>query len=78
VSATPAEEAVLRLLGELERDAYGPPSRRWAGGLADDLETVLSALEAQAGPVLRTKALLIPVSLLPAGWPSAVRPRGAA
>ncbi|SDH29694.1 Transglutaminase-like superfamily protein [Leifsonia sp. 98AMF] len=78
VAGTPAEDAVLRLLGELERDAYGPPTRRWAGGLSDDLETVLSALEAQAGPVLRTKALLIPVSLLPAGWPSAVRPRGAA
>lgn len=78
VAGTPAVEAVMRLVGEVERDAYGPPSRRYAGGLADDLGTVLAALEAQAGPVLRTKALLIPVSLLPAGWPSAARPRNAA
>jgi transglutaminase-like putative cysteine protease len=78
VGGPQAEEAVLRLLGALERDAYGPPARRRAGGLADDLETVLNAVEAQAGPLLRTKALLLPVSLLPAGWPSAVRPRNAA
>lgn len=78
VEGTPAEEAVMRLLGEVERDAYGPPTRRWAGGLADDLSAVLAQLESQAGPVARTKAVLIPVSLLPAGWPSAVRPRGAA
>ncbi|MGO4299870.1 transglutaminase family protein [Leifsonia sp. RAF41] len=78
VAGTPGEEAVMRLLGELERDAYGPPTRRWAGGLADDLGAVLSALEAQAGPALRLKAALIPVSLLPAGWPSAARPRSAA
>ncbi|WP_285117194.1 DUF3488 and transglutaminase-like domain-containing protein [Leifsonia sp. fls2-241-R2A-40a] len=78
VAGTPAEQSVMRLLGELERDAYGPPTRRWAGGLADDLEAVVSALEAQAGPVLRVKAWLIPVSLLPAGWPSAARPRTAA
>ncbi|MFP3465029.1 transglutaminaseTgpA domain-containing protein [Leifsonia sp. SIMBA_070] len=78
VAGTPGEEAVRRLLAELERDAYGPPSRRWSGGLADDLTAVLSALEAQAGPVLRMKAALLPVSLLPAGWPSAARPRNAA
>ncbi|MGH1548447.1 transglutaminaseTgpA domain-containing protein [Leifsonia poae] len=78
VAGTPGEDAVKRLLAELERDAYGPPTRRWAGGLADDLTAVVSALEAQAGAALRTKALLIPVSLLPAGWPSAARPRSAA
>ena len=78
VAGTPAEEAVMRLLGELERDVYGPPTRRWAGGLADDLTTVLAALEAQAGRALRIKAALLPVSLLPAGWPSAARPRTAA
>jgi len=78
VAGTPAEEAVMRLLGELERVAYGPPTRRWAGSLADDLGVVLSALEAQAGPALRVKAMLIPVSLLPAGWPSAVRTRSPA
>jgi len=78
VAGTPADDAMGRLLGALEREAYGPPVRRHAGGLADDLETVISALEAQAGPALRTKALLVPVSLLPAGWPSAARPRNAA
>ncbi|WP_431220966.1 transglutaminaseTgpA domain-containing protein [Leifsonia xyli] len=78
VAGTPAEDAVMRLLGELERDAYGPPTRRWAGGLSDDLESVLAALGAQAGTALRIKAALLPVSLLPAGWPSAARPRSAA
>ncbi|WP_374010861.1 transglutaminaseTgpA domain-containing protein [Leifsonia sp. LS-T14] len=78
VAGTPAEDAVMRLLGELERDVYGPPGRRWAGGLADDMTAVLAALEAQAGPALRVKAALLPVSLLPAGWPSAARPRTAA
>jgi transglutaminase-like putative cysteine protease len=78
VAGTPGEEAVMRLLAELERDVYGRPTRRWAGSLADDLTAVLSALEAQAGPVLRAKAALLPVSLLPAGWPSAARPRSAA
>jgi transglutaminase-like putative cysteine protease len=78
VAGTSADAALHRLLAALERDAYGPPTRRWAAGLADDLESVLGALEAQAGPVLRTKALLIPVSLLPAAWSSTVRPRNAA
>jgi hypothetical protein len=78
VAGTLGEEAVMRLLAELERDVYGRPTRRWAGSLADDLTAVLSALEAQAGPVLRAKAALLPVSLLPAGWPSAARPRSAA
>ncbi|MEV8215121.1 DUF3488 and transglutaminase-like domain-containing protein [Leifsonia sp. NPDC077715] len=78
VAGTPGEDAVKRLLAELERDAYGPPTRRWAGGLADDLTAVVAALEAQAGAALRIKALLLPVSLLPAGWPSAARPRSAA
>ena len=78
VAGTPAEEGVMRLLAELERDAYGPPSRHWEGGLADDLALVLSELGAQAGPALRLKAALLPVSLLPAGWPSAARPRSAA
>ncbi|MDR6970217.1 DUF3488 and transglutaminase-like domain-containing protein [Leifsonia shinshuensis] len=78
VAGTPGEEAVRRLLAELERDAYGPPARRWAGGLADDLTAVIAALEAQAGAGVRLKAALIPVSLLPAGWPSAARPRSAA
>ncbi|ANF30431.1 hypothetical protein A0130_00905 [Leifsonia xyli] len=78
VAGTPGEDAVARLLAALERSAYGPPTRRWAGGLADDLTAVVSALEAQAGAALRVKALLLPVSLLPAGWPSAVRTRSAA
>lgn len=78
VAGTPAEEALGRLLAAIERDAYGPPVRRRAGGLADDLEAVLGALEAQAGAALRAKALLVPVSLLPAGWSPAARPRNAA
>src|SRR6185437_11558490 len=61
VVGTPAEEGVMRLLAELERDAYGPPSRHWEGGLADDLALVLSELGAQAGPALRLKAALLPV-----------------
>lgn len=77
VAGTPGEDAVMRLLAELERDAYGPPTRRWAGGLADDLTAVLAALGAQAGPALRMKAALLPVSLLPAGWPTPARPRSA-
>jgi transglutaminase-like putative cysteine protease len=78
VAGTPGEESIRRLLAELERDAYGPPTRRWAGGLADDLQAVLAALEAQAGPMVRAKAWLLPVSLLPAGWPSAASARRAA
>jgi len=78
VAGTPGDDAVARLLAALERSAYGPPTRRWAGGLADDLTAVVAALEAQAGAALRVKALLLPVSLLPAGWPSAVRTRSAA
>ena len=74
VAGTPGEEAVLRLLAVRERDSYGPPTRAVAIGLADDLERVLGALEAQAGRGTRIKAALLPVSLLPAGWPSAASP----
>lgn len=71
VSGTPGEAAVWRLLAIRERDAYGPPSRATAVGLGDDLQRVLTALEAQAGGALRAKAALIPVSLIPAGWSAA-------
>lgn len=70
VAGTPGEEAVLRLLDVRERDAFGPPTRAVAVGLADDLRRVLDALEGQAGRGLRLKAAVIPVSLLPAGWRS--------
>lgn len=71
VAGTPGEDAVARLLSIRERDAYGPPTRATAVGLGDDLERVLTALEAQAGAALRMKAALIPVSLIPAGWSAA-------
>ncbi|WP_433862388.1 hypothetical protein [Streptomyces sp. L7] len=70
VEGTPGEEAVLRLLDVRERDAFGPPTRAVAVGLAEDLRRVIAALEEQAGRGLRLKAALIPVSLLPAGWRS--------
>ncbi|MFF1877396.1 transglutaminaseTgpA domain-containing protein [Leifsonia sp. NPDC058230] len=68
VAGTPGEDAIARLLTVRERDAYGPPSRAVAVGLADDLHRVLDALEAQAGAALRAKATLLPVSLIPPGW----------
>jgi transglutaminase-like putative cysteine protease len=71
VHGTPGEEAMTRLLEVRERDAYGPPTRAVAVGLADDLARVLAALEAQAGRARRVRAVLVPVSLLPAGWPPA-------
>lgn len=78
VAGTPGEEAVLRLLAVRERDAYGPPTRAVAVGLADDLQRVLAALEAQAGRGARIRAALLPVSLLPAGWLIAASPGRAA
>ena len=78
VAGTPGEEAVLRLLDVRERDAFGPPTRAVAVGLADDLRLVIDALEAQAGRGVRLKAALIPVSLLPAGWRSPASVGGAA
>lgn len=78
VAGTPAEGAVLRLLDVRERDAFGPPTRAVAVGLADDLRLVIDGLEAQAGRGLRLKAALIPVSLLPAGWRSPASVGGAA
>ncbi|WP_314149018.1 DUF3488 and transglutaminase-like domain-containing protein [uncultured Leifsonia sp.] len=71
VAGTPGEDAVLRLLAVRERDAFGPPTRAVAVGLADDLIRVIDALQATAGRATRIKAALIPVSLLPAVWPSA-------
>lgn len=71
VAGTPGEAAVLRLLAVRERDAFGPPTRAVAVGLGDDLTRVIAALEAQAGGAIRLKAMLLPVSLLPAAWPSA-------
>lgn len=68
VGGTPGEGAIARLLTVRERDAYGPPTRAIAVGLADDLQRVLDALEAQAGAPLRVKAALLPVSLIPPGW----------
>jgi hypothetical protein len=68
VGGTPGEDAIARLLIVRERDAYGPPTRAIAVGLADDLQRVLDALEAQAGAPLRVKATLLPVSLIPPGW----------
>lgn len=70
VAGTPGEDAVLRLLDVRERDAFGPPTRAVAVGLADDLRLVIDALETQSGRGLRLKAALVPVSLLPAGWRS--------
>ncbi|GAA1443326.1 transglutaminase family protein [Leifsonia poae] len=78
VSGTPGHDAVLRLLAVRERDAFGPPTRATAVGLADDLERVLTALEAQAGRALRLKAALIPVSLIPPTWTPAQSARGSA
>ncbi len=78
VAGTPGEEAVMRLLDVRERDAFGPPTRAVAVGLADDLRLVIDALEAQAGRGVRLKAALIPVSLLPAGWRSPASVGGAA
>lgn len=78
VAGSPGEAAVLRLLAVRERDAFGPPTRAVAVGLADDLRLVIDALEAQAGRALRLKAALIPVSLLPAGWRSPASVGGAA
>ncbi|ERK71925.1 hypothetical protein N136_01710, partial [Leifsonia aquatica ATCC 14665] len=54
------------------------PVRGSTVGLADDLQRVLDALEASAGPSRRLRALLLPVSLLPAGWPIAASPGSAA
>ncbi|WP_158863649.1 transglutaminase family protein [Leifsonia sp. AG29] len=71
VAGTPGEAAVLRLLDVRERDSYGPPTRAVAVGLPDDLRRVLGALEQASGRAARLKALLLPVSLLPAGWPPA-------
>lgn len=71
IAGTPGEEAVRRLLSVRERDAYGPPVRGSTVGLADDLVRVLDAVEARAGRARRLRALLLPVSLLPAGWPIA-------
>jgi transglutaminase-like putative cysteine protease len=68
VGGTPGEDAIVRLLKVRERDAYGPPTRATAVGLADDLVRVLDALEAQAGAALRAKATLMPASLIPPGW----------
>ncbi|WP_431276968.1 transglutaminaseTgpA domain-containing protein [Leifsonia poae] len=68
IAGTPGEAAVSRLLTVRERDAYGPPTRATAVGLADDLTRVIDALESQAGAALRAKALLLPVSLIPPGW----------
>ncbi|UAJ81111.1 transglutaminase domain-containing protein [Leifsonia sp. ZF2019] len=78
VAGTVGEEAVLRLLEVRERDAYGPPVRGATVGLRDDLVRVLDALESRAGRGRRVRALLLPVSLLPAGWPIAASPGGAA
>lgn len=78
VRGTPGEEAVLRLLAVRERDSYGPPIRGATVGLREDLERVLGALEASAGRGRRLRALLLPVSLLPAGWPIAASPGSAA
>lgn len=78
VAGTPGEAAVLRLLDVRERDAFGPPTRAVAVGLADDLRLVLGSLEAQAGRGVRLRAALIPVSLLPAGWRSPASVGGAA
>jgi hypothetical protein len=78
VAGTPGQPAMARLLDVRERDAFGPPSRAVAVGLADDLQRVLAALEAQAGWALRTKAALIPVSLIPAGWSPGPTVRGTA
>lgn len=78
VAGTDGEPAMARLLTVRERDAFGPPSRAVAVGLADDLQRVISAFEAQAGWALRTKARLIPVSLIPAGWSPGPTVRGAA
>lgn len=71
VADTPGADAIARLLAVRERDAYGPPSRATAVGLADDLERVLDALEGAAGRAARWKAALIPVSLIPAAWTAA-------
>jgi transglutaminase-like putative cysteine protease len=78
VAGTPGEPAIGRLLNVRERDAFGPPTRAVAVGLADDLQRVLTALEAQAGWGMRAKAALIPVSLIPAGWSPGPTVRGAA
>jgi len=78
VAGTDGEPAMGRLLTVRERDAFGPPSRAVAVGLADDLQRVISAFEAQAGWALRAKALLIPGSLIPAGWSPGPTVRGAA
>lgn len=78
VEGSPGEEAVLRLLAVRERDSYGPPVRGSTVGLRDDLERVLSALEERAGPGRRLRAVLLPVSLLPAGWPVPASPGSAA
>ncbi|OJX81487.1 DUF3488 and transglutaminase-like domain-containing protein [Leifsonia sp. 71-9] len=72
IAGTPGEQALLSLLAVRERDAYGPPVRGAAVvGLAEDLVCVLDALESRAGRARRLRALLLPVSLLPAGWPIA-------
>lgn len=78
VAGTPGEDAVRRLLAVRERDAYGPPVRGSTVGLRDDLARVLDALEGQAGRGRRLRALLLPVSLLPAGWPTTASPGSAA
>ncbi len=68
IAGTPGADATRRLLAVRERDAYGPPARATAVGLASDLARVLEALEAAASPGARLKAALIPVSLIPAAW----------
>ncbi|MFF1572425.1 transglutaminaseTgpA domain-containing protein [Leifsonia sp. NPDC058292] len=78
VAGTPGEGAIARLLKVRERDAFGPPTRAVAVGLADDLQRVLAALEGQAGRARRARAALIPVSLIPEGWTPGPTVRGAA
>ncbi|MFF2051484.1 transglutaminaseTgpA domain-containing protein [Leifsonia sp. NPDC058194] len=78
VAGTSGEEAVRRLLAVRERDSYGPPVRGSTVGLRDDLVRVLDAVEGRAGAGRRVRAVLLPVSLLPAGWPVAASPGSAA
>jgi hypothetical protein len=68
IGASEASVAVVRLLTAVERESFGPPGRYIAHGVPDDLQEALDGLESRAGHALRVKAVLAPVSLIPASW----------
>ncbi len=75
IGADSRAAAVGRLLAAVERESFGPPGRYIAHGVPDDLQEALAGLESRAGRALRVKAVLAPVSLIPASWSPAAGAR---